>query len=159
MEGIFGINLMNIRQTHVACTERRSAATWRKLVGAESIRFLFAAAVLLSIVVACAPVQTATAGSRPANRPFNHAGKVTLHRGQPCTSQIMFDFHPADSKTVVWLAAGLRQSQKLTDAAKHHRALTISGTWKAGREKGCSYVDVKNVTIQPSKWRLFFGER
>jgi hypothetical protein len=96
------------------------------------------------------------AKTAPAGTGFNQNGKVTLHRGEPCTSQIMFDFHPVDSKAVIWLAAGAHESKKLTAAAGDRRRLRVSGVWKRGRLTGCSYVDVTKVTVEKS-WldRLF----
>ena len=104
---------------------------------------------------ACAPTHDLMAKTRPAGTVFDDMGNVTLHRGQPCASQIVFDFHPAESKSPVWLAADVRASKQLTEAAKAHRRVRVVGTWKRGREKGCGYVDVKKVTAQASKWRLF----
>ena len=108
-------------------------------------------------VVACTSTLEVAAKTRPAGTRFDETGKVTLHRGQPCTSQIMYDFRPADSKAVIWLAAGFHESRSLTDAAKHHRTVHIAGLWKRGQEKGCSYVDVKNVTVEGKTWRDAFG--
>ena len=95
------------------------------------------------------------AKTAPAGTGFNQSGKITMHRGQPCTSQIMFDFHPATSRTVVWLAADAHDSAKLTDAAREHRRVRISGVWKHGQHAGCAYVDVKTVVIEKSGWHLF----
>jgi hypothetical protein len=109
----------------------------------------------LFILVACAlgacagslQAKTAPAGSR-----YNSNGKVTLHRGQPCTSQIMFDFHPAGSKSTVFLAAGAKDSRKLTDAARAGRRVRVTGVWKRGRDAGCGYVDVKTLVVETSFW-------
>src|SRR5437764_5402221 len=66
-------------------------------------------------IAACALSDQLLAKTGPGGMRFDEKGKVTLHRGEPCTSQIMFDFHPADSRTVVWLAADAHDSAKLTD--------------------------------------------
>ena len=68
----------------------------------------------------------------------------------------MFDFHPAGSKSIVWLAAGAHDSAKLTDAARNRGRVQISGTWKRGRESECAYVDVKKVTVETSWWNKLF---
>jgi hypothetical protein len=88
------------------------------------------------------------ATTAPAGARFADKGKITLHRGEPCTSQIMFDFHPIDSRTVVWLAAGAHDSQKLTDAARQRRRVRITGVWRRGQHAGCAFVDVKKFTVE-----------
>jgi len=45
-----------------------------------------------------AQIKAAAVGSR-----FDRVGWVTMYAGEPCTSQIMFDFHGAGS--TVWLGA------------------------------------------------------
>jgi hypothetical protein len=114
---------------------------------------LIAAAV---VPLACAPMASLMAKTAPAGTRFNDDGKVTFHRGQPCTSQIMFDFHPGRSKAVVWLAADARDSKKLSEAARGHDRVRISGIWKRGRETGCGYVDVSKVAVQTSFWSRLF---
>jgi hypothetical protein len=96
------------------------------------------------------------AKSGPAGTGFNQNGKITLHRGEPCTSQIMFDFHPVSSKAVIWLAASAHDSTKLTDAAREHRRVRINGVWKRGRHTGCAYVDVKKVAVEKGGWLTNF---
>ena len=64
----------------------------------------------------------------------------------------MFDFHPVDSKTIVFLAAGAKDSRKLTDAARQRHRVRISGVWKRGREASCGYVDVTKLTVERSWW-------
>src|SRR5438876_350399 len=64
--------------------------------------------------------------------------------GLSCKSQIMFLFHSGRS-TSIPLAAPMRESKILTDAAKHQRRVHISGKWRRGKETGCSYVDVTSV--------------
>ena len=68
----------------------------------------------------------------------------------------MYDFHPNKSKSVIWLAAGEHESRKLTEAADKHRRVRITGTWKRGRDNGCGYVDVSNVTIELSFFDKLF---
>jgi hypothetical protein len=75
---------------------------------------------------------------------FDGVGKVTLHAGQPCTSQVMFDLRTTSSNTV-WLAARMRETKILTEAASRRRRVHISGKWRRGTHTGCSYVDVIKV--------------
>jgi len=95
--------------------------------------------------------RTGATGSR-----FVERGKVSLHRGEPCTSQIMYDFRPLDSSSVVWMAAGAHDSNKLTEAARTRNRVQISGVWKRGRNTGCGYVDVKKVIVERSWWGSLF---
>ena len=81
---------------------------------------------------------------------FAGVGKITLHRGEPCTSQIVFDFHR--SREIVWLAAAVHESRILTDAAKDRRAIRITGVWKRGASSGCHYVEVKTAAVEPGFW-------
>jgi hypothetical protein len=87
-----------------------------------------------------AQVKTAAVGSR-----FDQVGGVTLYAGEPCTPQIMFDFHGAGSK--VWLAAPMWQTKILTDAANMNRRVHISGRWRRGGEPNCSYVEVTSAEL------------
>jgi hypothetical protein len=85
------------------------------------------------------PAKAAPRGSRVAA-----VGKVTLHAGQPCTSQIMFDFRITGARSIVQLAAPMRETKLLTEAANHNRRVRISGSWQHG-PAGCSYVHVTKV--------------
>jgi hypothetical protein len=76
---------------------------------------------------------------------FDGTGRVTLHAGEPCTSQIVFDFKSPNARRIVWLAAPKKQSKMLTDAANHGRRVHISGVWRHGRDKGCVYVEVTKI--------------
>ena len=105
---------------------------------------------------ACAPTNGLMAKTGPAGTRYNSNGKVTLHRGQPCTSQIMFDFHPVGSKSIIWLAAGSHESKKLTEAASRHRGVRVTGVWKRGRDTGCGYVDIEKVTVEATFWNKLF---
>lgn len=82
-----------------------------------------------------AQVKTAAVGSR-----FDQVGRVTLYVGEPCASQIMFDFHGAGS--TVWLAAPMWVTKVLTDAANKNRRVHVSGKWRRGGQSNCSYVEV-----------------
>ena len=107
------------------------------------------------MVVACALAVCATATASAATTPragasFTGRGKIVLHRGEPCTSQIMFDFRALNSKTIVWMAAGAHDSAKLTDAAGDHRRVRITGVWRHGQHPSCAYVEVKSLVLERS---------
>lgn len=75
---------------------------------------------------------------------FESAGRVSLHIGQPCTPQIMFDLR---GKKVIWLAAPKRETAFLTDAARHSRRVRISGVWRHGAHSGCTFVEVTRAVV------------
>jgi hypothetical protein len=79
---------------------------------------------------------------------FEATGKVAMHPGRPCTSQIMFDFRPAHTRDPVWLAAHVKESKILTEAARHRRTVQVSGVWQHGQEGTCRYVNITRVTVQ-----------
>ena len=109
--------------------------------------YSFIAGAALAGIAGCAQVKkpavqvkAAAFGSR-----FDQVGRVTLYAGEPCTPQIMFDFHGAGS--TVWLAAPRRETEILTDAAKKNRRVHISGKWRRGGEPNCSYVEVTTAEL------------
>jgi hypothetical protein len=59
----------------------------------------FIAGAALAGMVGCAQVKKPAAQVRavPAGLRFDQVGRVTLFAGEPCTPQIMFDFHCAGS--------------------------------------------------------------
>jgi hypothetical protein len=77
---------------------------------------------------------------------FDGVGKVVFHAGQPCASQIMFDFRTPSSNTV-WLAAPMGETRILTEAADRKRRVRISGKWRRGKQARCSYVEVTEVDL------------
>ena len=85
-------------------------------------------------------VRAAAVGSR-----FDQVGRVSLYAGEPCTPQIMFDFHATQS--TVSLAAPMRETKILTDAANKSRRVHISGRWRRGGESNCSYVQVTSAEL------------
>jgi len=87
-----------------------------------------------------AQVKAAAVGSR-----FDQVGRVTLYAGEPCTPQIMFDFHGAGS--TIWLGAPMWETKILTDAAKKNRRVHISGRWRRGGGSNCSYVEVTTAEL------------
>jgi hypothetical protein len=85
-------------------------------------------------------VRAAAVGSR-----FDQVGRVSLYAGEPCTPQIMFDFHATQS--TVSLAAPMRETKILTDAANKNQRVHISGRWRRGGESNCSYVQVTSAEL------------
>jgi len=91
-------------------------------------------------------VAAAAAGTR-----FNQVGKVTFYEGEPCTSQIMFVFHSGRSSSIP-MAAPMRQTKILTDAARRKRSVRVSGKWRRSKQPGCAYVEVTDAEMQKSFW-------
>jgi hypothetical protein len=85
-------------------------------------------------------VKAAPVGSR-----FDQVGRVTLYAGEPCTPQIMFNFHGAGS--TVWLAAPMWETKILTEAANRNRRVHVSGRWRRGGQSNCSYVEVTTAEL------------
>jgi hypothetical protein len=109
--------------------------------------FSFAIAVVAVALASCAQPEKAAApakASRMGSR-VSAVGKVAMHDGQPCTSQIMFDFRITGARSVVQLAAPMRESKLLTEAANRNRRIRIWGNWRhAG---GCDYVEVTKAEL------------
>lgn len=83
---------------------------------------------------------------------FNEVGKVSFFQGESCASQIVFVFHGARS-TSISMAAPFRVSKILTDAARDHKTVHVSGKWRRGKAPGCSYVEATRAeAIQKSFW-------
>jgi len=100
-----------------------------------------------ALVAGCAQVKKPAAQARamPTGLHFDQIGRVNLFAGEPCTPQIMFDFHGAGSTT--WLAAPKNETRILTDAAKQNRSVHISGKWQRGGLSNCSYVEVTRAEV------------
>jgi hypothetical protein len=94
---------------------------------------------------ACAATKRNVASAATTGKSFEGIGRVAFHRGQPCASQIMFDFDIGLGSTV-WLAANENETKSLTEAARRHRRVRVAGTWRKGKEKNCGYVSVKSVS-------------
>ena len=107
-------------------------------------------------IAACASARDLMSRMGAPGSRFVERGKVTLHRGEPCTSQIMYDFRPLDSSSVVWMAAGAHDSTKLTEAARTRNRVQINGVWKSGRKTDCGYVEVRKVIVERSWWGSLF---
>jgi hypothetical protein len=101
--------------------------------------------VIAAAVMSCAGTeQRASATAPKQGSRFEGIGAVTLHKGQPCSPQIMFDLHVAFGSTI-WLAAGVAEERLLIDAARRHQRVRLSGTWRRGRAANCSFVSVTRV--------------
>ncbi len=85
-------------------------------------------------------VNAAAVGSQ-----FDQVGRVTFYVGEPCTPQIMFDFHGGGSTAL--LGAPMWETKILISAAKKNQRVHISGRWRRGGQSNCSYVEVTGVEI------------
>jgi hypothetical protein len=95
----------------------------------------------------CAPPGKGVIAEKPAavGTRFSRTGTVTLHRGEPCSYQIMFDFHSPGTIGVVWLSAPMRETRMLTDAADCSCMVDVTGVWRNGATKHCRYVSVTSA--------------
>lgn len=111
-----------------------------------SFNWLIAGAALAAMA-GCAQVKKPVPPARAAavGFRFDQVGRVTLFAGEPCTPQIMFDFHGAGS--TAWLAAPRNETDILTDAARKNRRVHISGKWRRGGPSNCSYVEVTAAEV------------
>jgi len=105
------------------------------------------AGATLAGMAGCAQIKKPAAHVRavPTGLRFDQVGRVSMFPGEPCTSQIMFDFHGTGS--TVWLAAPKHETKVLTDAAKKNQPVHISGKWRRGGQPNCSYVEVTSVEL------------
>jgi hypothetical protein len=112
--------------------------------------------LLLSLVIAgaalagmagCAQIKKPITPVRavPAGVRFDQVGSVTLYPGEPCTPQIMFDFH--GPRSAIWLAAPKYETKILTEAAKNNWRVHVSGKWRRGGQSNCSYVEVTSAEV------------
>ena len=107
----------------------------------------FIAGAALAGMVGCAQVKKPPAQARaaPVGAHFDQVGSIALYPGEPCTPQIMFDFHGAGS--TVWLGASKYETKILTEAAKNNRRVHISGKWRRSGHPNCSYVEVTSAEV------------
>ena len=107
----------------------------------------FIAIAALVGMTGCAQLKKPAAQVRavPAGVRFDQVGSVTLYPGEPCTPQIMFDFHGSGS--TVRLGAPKHETKILTEAAKNNRRVHISGKWRRGGQSNCSYVEVTSAEL------------
>ena len=105
------------------------------------------AAAALAGIAGCAQIKKPTPQVRavPTGLRFDQVGSVTLFPGEPCTPQIMFNFRSAGS--TVSLGAPKYETKILTEAAKNHRRVHISGKWRRGGLSNCSYVEVTRAEV------------
>jgi hypothetical protein len=113
-------------------------------------RFLshwFIAGAALAGMAGCAQIKkpAAQAKAMPVGLHFDQVGRVALYAGEPCTPQIMFDFHGAGS--TVWLAAPKWETKTLTEAANKNQRVRVSGKWRRGGQSKCSYVEVTSAEV------------
>ena len=108
---------------------------------------MLVAAAVLTGMAGCAQIKKPAAQVRAAavGLRFDQVGRVRLYAGEPCMSQIMFDFHGAGS--TVWLAAPRSETEILTDAAKKERRVHVLGKWRRGGQSNCSYVEVTSAEL------------
>jgi hypothetical protein len=107
---------------------------------------LVAAAALIGMA-GCAQIKKPTAQPKAAavGSHFDQAGWVSLFAGEPCTPQIMFDFH--GTRSMIWLAAPRRETEILNDAANKHLRVHVLGKWRRGAQSQCSYVEVTGAEL------------
>jgi hypothetical protein len=107
----------------------------------------FGAGAALAAMAGCAQIKkpAAQAKAMPAGLHFDQVGSVTLYVGEPCTPQIMFDFHAA--RSTVGLAAPMWETKILTDAANKNQRVHISGKWRRSGKPNCSYVQVTSAEL------------
>ncbi|PYJ75379.1 MAG: hypothetical protein DME77_09490 [Verrucomicrobia bacterium] len=105
------------------------------------------AAAVLTGMAGCAQIKKPATQVRAAavGLRFDQVGWVSLYAGEPCTPQIMFDFH--GTRSTVWLAAPRRATDILTDAANKNQCVHILGKWRPGGQSNCSYVQVTSAEL------------
>jgi hypothetical protein len=105
------------------------------------------AATALAAMAGCAQIKKPPAQARaaPVGVRFDQVGSVALYPGEPCTPQIMFDFHGVGS--TVWLGASKYETKILTEAARNNRRVHISGKWRRSGHSNCSYVEVTSAEV------------
>ena len=110
--------------------------------------------VIAVALASCAQPQkrTAVVKAAPSGTSFSEVGKVGFYAGQPCASQIMFLFHAGRSAAIP-MAAPMRETKILSDAAHRNRSVQISGRWRRSKATGCAYVEVTQVEVQKSFWQ------
>jgi hypothetical protein len=113
----------------------------------ESLLNLLIAAAVLSVTAGCAQVKKPAAEVRAAavGSRFDQVGRVSLYAGEPCTPQIMFDFHGGRSTAL--LAAARHETDILTGAANKSQRVHILGRWRRGGQSNCSYVQVTGAEL------------
>jgi hypothetical protein len=105
------------------------------------------------VFASCAQPQrpTAVVKAAPSGSSFSQVGKVAFYAGQPCTSQIMFVFHAGRSASIP-MAAPMRETKILAEAAHRNRNVRVSGKWRHSKQADCAYIEVTGAEIQKSFW-------
>jgi hypothetical protein len=111
---------------------------------------IFAIAILLASCAEPLKPPPATSAAAAGTR-FNQVGKVAFYEGEPCTSQVMFVFRAGRSNSIP-MAAPMRETRILTDAAHRNRSVHVSGKWRRSKQSGCAYVEVTDAEVQKSFW-------
>jgi hypothetical protein len=108
--------------------------------------WMIAGATVLGMT-GCAQIKKPVAQGRavPSGLHFDEVGSVSLFSGEPCTPQIMFNFRSRGA--TAWLGAPKQETKTLTEAAKNHRRVHVSGKWRRGGSPGCSYVEVSSAEV------------
>jgi hypothetical protein len=115
----------------------------------RSLSILAIAVVFASCAQPQKPLPPVTAAASGTS--FNQVGKIAFYQGQPCTSQIMFVFDAGRSSSIP-IAAPMRETKILTDAARHKRSVRVSGKWRRSKQAGCNYVEVTRAEMQKLFW-------
>jgi len=112
-----------------------------------SLLNLLVAAAVLTGTAGCAQIKKPTAEVKAAavGSRFDQVGRVSLYAGEPCTPQIMFDFH--GTRSTVLLAAPRRETEILTGMANKTDRVHIVGRWRRGGQSNCSYVQVASAEL------------
>src|SRR5213080_3026413 len=123
------------------------ASGWDLFAMKKFLLNLVIAAAALAGMAGCAQIKKplAQAKAMAAGPRFDQVGRVSLYAGEPCTPQIMFDFHGA--RSTVWLAAPMWETKILTDAANKNQRVHVSGKWRRGVQSKCSYVEVTTAEL------------
>ena len=105
------------------------------------------AGAALAGLAGCAQIKKPAAQVRavPTGVRFDQVGSITLYPGEPCTPQIMFSFRSGGATAL--LGAPKYQSKVLTEAAKDHQPVHVSGKWRHGGQSNCSYVEVTSAEV------------
>jgi hypothetical protein len=128
---------------------------FRKINRSDRARSLSILAIAL-LFASCGEserAQRASVRAQPfrASGEFDEAGKVSFFQGESCASQIVFVFHGPGS-TSVSMAAPFKVSKILTEAARNHKSVRVSGKWRRGKSADCRYVEATQAEVQESFW-------
>src|SRR5437667_12907000 len=96
--------------------------------------------IVMAGMAGCAQIKKPPPQARaaPAGLRFDQVGRVSLYAGEPCTPQIMFDFH--GTRSTASLAAPRNETEITTDAAKKSRPLHVLGTWRPDGQRQAAHL-------------------